>query len=127
MPIEIVTAIIAAAATLVTSLIKASLEKKKLILDFANKEQERIQVLIQKLEEKENRRAAEDEKWKDECLKAINDLKYSIDKTNLQLTNVEERLSERIETLSDRVHKHNGFGERIPKLEAEVEMLKQNM
>lgn len=127
MPIEIVTAIIAAAATLVTSLIKASLEKKKLILDFENKEQERIQVLIQKLEDKENRRAAEDEKWKDECLKAINDLKYSIDKTNLQLTNVEERLSERIETLSDRVHKHNGFGERIPKLEAEVEMLKQNM
>lgn len=127
MPIEIVTAIIAAAATLVTSLIKASLEKKKLILDFENKEQERIQILISKLEEKENRRAVEDEKWKDECLKAINDLKYSIDKTNLQLTNVEERLSERIETLSDRVHKHNGFGERIPKLEAEVEMLKQNM
>ena len=127
MPIEIVTAIIAAAATLVTSLIKASLEKKKLILDFENKEQERIQILISKLEDKENRRAAEDEKWKDECLKAINDLKYSIDKTNLQLTNVEERLSERIETLSDRVHKHNGFGERIPKLEAEVEMLKQNM
>ena len=83
--------------------------------------------MIQKLEEKENRRAAEDEKWKDECLKAINDLKYSIDRTNLQLTNVEERLSERIDTLSDRVHKHNGFGERIPKLEAEVEMLKQNM
>lgn len=127
MPIEIVTAIIAAAATLVTSLIKASLEKKKLILDFENKEQERIQILIQKLEDKENRRAAEDEKWKDECLKAINDLKYSIDRTNLQLTNVEERLSERIDTLSDRVHKHNGFGERIPKLEAEVEMLKQNM
>ena len=127
MPIEIVTAIIAAAATLVTSLIKASLEKKKLILDFENKEQERIQILIQKLEDKESRRAAEDEKWKDECLKAINDLKYSIDRTNLQLTNVEERLSERIDTLSDRVHKHNGFGERIPKLEAEVEMLKQNM
>lgn len=127
MPIEIVTAIIAAAATLITSLIKASLEKKKLILDFEKKEQERIQTLIQKLEDKENSRAAEDEKWKDECLKAINDLKYLIDRTNLQLTNVEERLSERIDTLSDRVHKHNGFGERIPKLEAEVEMLKQNM
>lgn len=127
MPIEIVTAIIAAAATLITSLIKASLDKKKMILDFENKEQQRISALIEKLEEKENKRAAEDEKWKDECLKAINDLKYSIEKTNLQLANVEERLSERIDALSERVHKHNGFGERIPKLEAEVEMLKQNL
>ena len=126
MPIEIVTAIIAATVTLVTSLVKASLEKKKIMLDFEKKEQERIQHLLDKLEERENKRAAEDEKWKEECLKAISDLKYSIDKTNLQLVNVEERLSERIETLSERVHKHNGFGERIPKLEAEVEMLKKS-
>ena len=50
MPIEIVTAIIAATVTLVTSLVKASLEKKKIMLDFEKKEQERIQHLLDKLE-----------------------------------------------------------------------------
>lgn len=111
MPTEIITAILSAFTAISVCLINGYFEKKK----NKTKEQERIQAILNQMADEEQERQAG-------YMQQIDEVKHAIDKINMKLENVEERIKERVDSLARHVEKHNNFAERMPLVEEKIKV-----
>lgn len=123
MSTEIITALIAAISSIAVCLIKGAIDRRKMMVEIEQKNQENLQKILSDLSKREDARQEESVRWRNQCEKMLTDLQHSIDKSNIQLTNVEERLSDRIDSLAKHVEKHNNFAERMPVVEEQIKVI----
>lgn len=134
MPIEVITAIIAAVTTLITCLIKAHIEQKKMKEEFDRREKEReergyerFSAILDEIKEKNKQQdeLVTEEKNAQKIL--IGNLQHSLNTADMTIKNMEGRLSEKIENLSKHVERHNNFAVRMPVIEEQIKVINHRL